>query len=199
MFYKQRAIYVHLGCQVLLVISSFHTWYGPSHHPHRQRLTPTAPLRPPLPSPWSCPLPGFRLMTSDSPLRGASCLQSAVRLLVIIFQSVTLVSALWRCEEERGRRPWLPGWLRRRSAVGTLCVCVCGMKRRRWRRRRWNRPSLRFARRLLVMLHDRVSVLKRHSVCWMCLRVQSVMFFTSMLSLQGPMRFLFYNRCWLHQ
>lgn len=105
---------------------------------------------PPLPSPWSCPLPGFRLMTSDSPLRGASCLQSAVRLLVIIFQSVTLVSALWRCEEERGRRPWLPGWLRRRSAVGTLCVCVCGLKWRR-RRRRWNRPSLRFAHRLSVV------------------------------------------------
>lgn len=53
---------------------------------------------PPSSFQWSCPLPGFRLTTSDSPLRGASCLQSAVRLLVIIFQSVTLVSALWRCE-----------------------------------------------------------------------------------------------------
>lgn len=62
-----------------------------------------------LPSPWSCPLPGFRLMTSDSPLRGASCLQSAVRLLVIIFQSVTLVSALWRCErrEDGGPADWM--------------------------------------------------------------------------------------------
>lgn len=61
-------------------------------------------------------------------------MQSAVRLLVIIFQSVTLVSALWRCEEERGQRPWLAGWMAeaewvRRSAVGTVCVfvlaCVC--------------------------------------------------------------------------
>lgn len=51
-------------------------------------------------------------MTSDSPLRGASCLQSAVRLLVIIFQSVTLVSAFWRCEwgEDGGSAGWLAGW-----------------------------------------------------------------------------------------
>lgn len=50
-------------------------------------------------------------MTSDSPLRGASCLQSAVRLLVIIFQSVTLVSAFWRCEwgEDGGSAGWLDG------------------------------------------------------------------------------------------
>lgn len=49
----------------------------------------------PKPPQWSRPLVGFKLMTSDSPLKGASCLQSAVRLLVIIFQSVTLVSASW--------------------------------------------------------------------------------------------------------
>lgn len=88
------------------------------------------PLPLPLSSPWSCPLPGFRLMTSDSPLRGASCLQSAVRLLVIIFQSVTLVSALWRCEEERGRWPWLAGWLKpsgcdARRWAPRVCVCAC--------------------------------------------------------------------------
>ena len=60
----------------------------------------------------SCPLCGFRLMTSDSPLRGASCLQSAVRLLVIIFQSVTLVSASWlRGRFWKGRGLWLDGCL----------------------------------------------------------------------------------------
>lgn len=103
-------------------ISSY-IWYGPRHHP-------------PPPSQWSCPLPGFRLMTSDSPLRGASCLQSAVRLLVIIFQSVTLVSALWRWERREDEGPgWLDGWGGEREegkgcdvwwwAVLCLCVFMC--------------------------------------------------------------------------
>lgn len=48
-------------------------------------------------------------MTSDSPLRGASCLQSAVRLLVIIFQSVTLVSPRGGERGERTRAP--AGWM----------------------------------------------------------------------------------------
>lgn len=55
-------------------------------------------------------------MTSDSPLRGASCLQSAVRLLVIIFQSVTLVSAFWRCEW--GEDGGLAGWTARVEKEG---------------------------------------------------------------------------------
>lgn len=90
------------------------------------------PSRPPTPR-WSCPLPGFRLMTSDSPLRGASCLQSAVRLLVIIFQSVTLVSASWRWERRGDGGPgWLDGWGGERGEGkgcdvwwwGVLCLCV---------------------------------------------------------------------------
>lgn len=55
-------------------------------------------------------------MTSDSPLRGASCLQSAVRLLVIIFQSVTLVSALWRCERREDGGP--AGWMAEAESEG---------------------------------------------------------------------------------
>lgn len=55
-------------------------------------------------------------MTSDSPLRGASCLQSAVRLLVIIFQSVTLVSAFWRCEW--GEHGGWAGWLEKEGEEG---------------------------------------------------------------------------------
>lgn len=129
--------------------------------------TPPSPPPPPLPSPCSCPLPGFRLMTSDSPLRGASCLQSAVRLLVIIFQSVTLVSALWRCEEERGRRPWLAGWLKQSGrdarAVGTTCVCLC--------LRVWIEVAAmeKAVTALCSPSFDcRVSVLKRHCERWMC-------------------------------
>lgn len=82
----------------LLFISLHYTWYVPPDHPH-----------PPSPSQWPCPLSRFRLMTSDSPLRGASCLQSAVRLLVIIFQSVTLVSASWLRERSEGPG-WQDGW-----------------------------------------------------------------------------------------
>lgn len=149
MFYKQRAIYVHPGCQVLLVISSFHMlWPSLSSTP----LVPRSPSRSP-PSPWSCPLPGFRLMTSDSPLRGASCLQSAVRLLVIIFQSVTLVSALWRCEEERGRRPWLAGWLK-----------PSGCDARRWASGVAAAMEQAVTALCLPSFNSRVSVLKRHRV-----------------------------------
>ena len=117
-------------------MSFFYTWYGPPHHLHPS-------------SQWSCPFPGFRLMTSDSPLRGASCLQSAVRLLVIIFQSVTLVSASWRWERREDGGPgwlagWLAGWVRRRARGGErvwclvvgsvvfMCVYVCRLKWRWW-------------------------------------------------------------------
>lgn len=74
-------------------------------------------------------------MTSDSPLRGASCLQSAVRLLVIIFQSVTLVSALWRWERREDGSP--TGWMGAESegrgkgvmfGGGQHCVYVCKFK-----------------------------------------------------------------------
>lgn len=73
-------------------------------------------------------------MTSDSPLRGASCLQSAVRLLVIIFQSVTLVSASWRWErrEDGGPTGWMgaEGEGRGKGVIfggGQHCayVCIC--------------------------------------------------------------------------
>lgn len=172
-------MYVHLGCQVLLVISSLHTCYGPSHHPHRQCL----PLVLLLPSPWPCPLPGFRLMTSDSPLRGASCLQSAVRLLVIIFQSVTLVSALWRCEEERGQRSWLAGWLKQSGCDARWwapCVCLC------LRVCVWIEVAAAAAMEKGVAVlcsPSRVFVLKRHCVHWMCFCLQLVMFFTLTLPL----------------
>lgn len=91
MFLTSHTDYLSSPVRLLLCVSlpSFHLRYGPSSS------TPSPPQ-------WSCPLAGFRLMTSDSPLKGASCLQSAVRLLVIIFQSVTLVSASWHWERERG-------------------------------------------------------------------------------------------------
>lgn len=110
----------------LLAISSFYTWYA-------LLIIHTANTT--LPSRWSCPLPGFRLMTSDSPLRGASCLQSAVRLLVIIFQSVTLVSALWRWERREDGGP--AGWMAEAECKGRgkgvmfgggqhcVYVCIC--------------------------------------------------------------------------
>lgn len=111
-------------------------------------------------------------MTSDSPLRGASCLQSAVRLLVIIFQSVTLVSALWRCEsrEDEG----LAGWLgeavsngRGRGAMfggeqhcGGVCVYMCRLNWWWWLDETGcHRPLV-----LASWLYKApVSVLKRHS------------------------------------
>lgn len=121
MFYNCKADYLCLTCQVSLppaLIFSCYTWYSPAHPPHT--------LRP-------CPLSGFRLMTSDSPLRGASCLQSAVRLLVIIFQSVTLVSASWQWERREDGAP--AGWMGEAGSkgrgqgvmfgVGQCCVYVC--------------------------------------------------------------------------
>lgn len=102
-------------------------------------------------------------MTSDSPLRGASCLQSAVRLLVIIFQSVTLVSALWRCERREDGGP--AGWMAEAESEGgsgqgvmlgggqhsrsRVYVCVCGLKWWEWVD--GNRLSLHFTLRLLAV------------------------------------------------
>lgn len=133
MFYNCKADYFHLTCQ----ISSSSSLFPLSSHGTLPIIH--IPSTPPS-SRWSCPLAGFRLMTSDSPLRGASCLQSAVRLLVIIFQSVTLVSASWRWERRGDAGPRLAGYARGGDRVWCLvmgsvvfmCVYVCELKKWRW-------------------------------------------------------------------
>lgn len=125
MFYTCKADYFCLTCQ-----ASFSSLC--SSYTHGMLLIIT-PHHPPHPLGGSCPLSGFRLMTSDSPLREASCLQSAVRLLVIIFQSVTLVSALWLWERGAKARAGGMGEVETGGGEGkgcdvwwwaALCVCV---------------------------------------------------------------------------